>query len=127
METCSFLLDNRRDIRRTVVQLPDGVEVRTETDDLALIEPLREHVVLMAARAQGHRLSPPSDPLFAELLRNVDTIVVVHERTPQGIRVAETSRDPYVARLIQAYAEVVTLILQNGPREAAKRHPVPAS
>lgn len=49
-----------------------------------------------------------------------------HENTPKGVKVIETSRDPYVARLIQAHAEVVSLFIENGRQEMMRSHEVPA-
>jgi hypothetical protein len=48
-----------------------------------------------------------------------------HEQTPNGVRVVETSTDPYVAKLIQAHADVVTGFIRNGRSELMKNHPVP--
>ena len=47
------------------------------------------------------------------------------EKTAKGVKVAETSTDPYVARLIQAHAEVVSQFLANGHAEVRKNHPIP--
>jgi hypothetical protein len=40
--------------------------------------------------------------------------------------VKETSDDPYVVKLIQAHAEVVSLFIKNGFDEARRNHEVPA-
>jgi hypothetical protein len=52
-------------------------------------------------------------------------IAMEHERTAKGVRVVETSADPYVVKLIQAHAEVVSAFIANGHAEAMKDHPVP--
>jgi hypothetical protein len=59
------------------------------------------------------------------VFKHTDTIVMKYDRTPKGVRVVETSSDPYVARLIQAHADVVTAFINNGHAEAMKNHPVP--
>jgi uncharacterized protein len=51
---------------------------------------------------------------------------MAHEVTEKGVKVTETSTDPYVAKLIQAHADVVTNFIANGRAEAMKDHPVPA-
>jgi uncharacterized protein len=51
---------------------------------------------------------------------------MVREQTPKGIRVVETSTDPYVVKLIQAHAEVVSQFIKNGRAEAMKNHEVPS-
>jgi hypothetical protein len=48
-----------------------------------------------------------------------------YEFTPRGVRVVETSADPYVVKLIQAHADVVTLFVKNGRAEMMKNHDVP--
>jgi hypothetical protein len=45
---------------------------------------------------------------------------------PRGIRVTETSTDPYVVKLIQAHAEVLNAFIKNGRAEAMKNHDVPS-
>lgn len=40
--------------------------------------------------------------------------------------VTETSDDPYVVKLIQAHADIVSLIVNNGFSEAHRNHVVPA-
>ena len=66
------------------------------------------------------------DPLFAAVFSNAQKISIKVEKTDEGVRVVETSTDPYVARLIQAHAEVVNLFITNGRVEARKNHTVPA-
>jgi high-affinity K+ transport system ATPase subunit B len=39
--------------------------------------------------------------------------------------VSEASRDPYVVKLIQAHAQVVSAFIANGRSEMMKNHPVP--
>ena len=65
------------------------------------------------------------DPLFAELFRHADKIKMQHEDTEHGVRVVETSADPYVARLIKAHAKVVSGFVDRGFDEAMKNHAVP--
>ena len=45
--------------------------------------------------------------------------------TKNGVKVVETSDDPYVAKLIQAHAEVVNLFLKNGRTEMRQNHQPP--
>jgi hypothetical protein len=125
-DLCYFLADYGAQIRRTVTPLPNGADTRTESSNPALVDSLREHIISMSVHLQGHRLLGPDDPLLGELLRNRDEITVLHEPTPTGIRVVETSSDPHVVALIQAYARVVSLVIANGRTEMMKPHPVPS-
>lgn len=49
-----------------------------------------------------------------------------HEDTEHGVRVIETSEEPYVVTLIQAHAEVVSRFVERGFQEARLNHAVPA-
>lgn len=126
MEVFHFLVDHGKDIRRTIKVLPNGVETVTESDDPAIVDKLRVHVVSMSARVAEKRPIHQRDPLFAEVFKHAGDIAISHESTAKGIKVVETSGDPYVARLIQAHAEVVTLFIKNGRSEMMKNHEVPA-
>jgi hypothetical protein len=120
-----FLLDHRAEIRRTVTNVPGGVETLTESDVPETAEKLREHVRSMYRRLEDGRPIHARDPLFAEIFRNAEKIEMTMEDTEKGLRVRETSSDPYVAKLIQSHAEVVTRFLENGHSEMRKNHPVP--
>jgi hypothetical protein len=120
------LFDNRASITRQVTVLPEGVETLTESSDPAIAEVLQSHVASMAARVKEARPIHQRDPLFREVFKYADRIVMQHERTARGVKVVETSADPYVARLIQAHAEVVGAFIANGRAEMMKNHPVPA-
>lgn len=119
------LLTNRDKIRRTVKNLPNGVETLTETDDAELRGVLVEHVTAMYARVDEKRPIHLRDPLFAEVFAHADQIDMKFEETEKGVKVTETSDDPYVARLIQKHAEVVSLFLKNGHAEVRRNHSLP--
>jgi hypothetical protein len=125
MELFHYLLDQGDKIRRTVEELPDGVETLTESDDTQVAEKIREHVRSMYARLEEGRPIHRRDPLFDEIFRHADEIEMTMEPTEKGIRVRETSTDPYVVKLIQSHAEVVSAFIANGMSEMRKDHPVP--
>jgi hypothetical protein len=124
-ETFHFLLDHRDDIRRKVTRRKDGVETLTESDDAEVAAKIQEHVVAMHRRVTEPDPIRMRDPLFAAIFRNVDKIDMEIEKTPKGVRVTETSFDPYVAKLIRAHADVVSRFLENGYPEARANHPLP--
>ena len=105
--------------------LPDGVETLTESDVPETAAKLREHVRSMYGRLEEGRPIHARDPLFAEIFRNADKIRMTLDDTEHGLRVRETSDDPYVAKLIQRHAEVVSGFLANGHAEMRKNHPLP--
>lgn len=126
MELFHYLMDHGSEIRRTITKLPNGVDTRTESDNADVAARIQVHVRSMAARVEEARPIHMRDPLFREIFANADKITMTHENTPAGVRVVETSPDPYVARLIQAHAEVVSLFIKNGRREAMTNHEVPS-
>ncbi|QEF96457.1 DsrE/DsrF-like family protein [Stieleria maiorica] len=124
-EVFQFLLSNHDKIDRTVKELPDGVETLTESDTPDIADKIKEHVEWMEYRIKNTKPIRMRDPLFAELFRHTDKIKMVHEDTEKGVRVTETSADPYVAKLIQEHAKVVSGFVRRGFAEAMKNHAVP--
>jgi hypothetical protein len=125
MEMFHFLLDHREAIERTINELPDGVETLTESDDPEIAAAIREHVRAMYTRLDEERPIHRRDPLFAEIFEHADQIEMTMEETEHGLRVRETSSDPYVAKLIQSHARVVSAFIDNGYAEMRQNHPVP--
>jgi intracellular sulfur oxidation DsrE/DsrF family protein len=124
-EVFQFLLTNHEKIRREVKELPNGVETVTESDDKKIVDKIQEHVYWMQERIEKTQPIRMRDPLFAELFRHTDKIKMVHKNTNKGVRVTETSDDPYVATLIKAHAKAVSGFVERGFAEAMKNHPVP--
>jgi hypothetical protein len=125
MQVFHQLIDNRAKISRTVTPRADGIESLTESDDPAIATLIQTHVDAMVARVKEARPIHQRDPLFAEVFKHASQIAVRVEPTPAGVRVIETSGDPYVVKLIQAHADVVSLFLKNGREEMMKNHAVP--
>lgn len=125
MEGFHAMLDRRSEIRRTVTTRPDGVDTLTESDNPEVVRLIQTHVNAMYARVEEGRPIHVRDPLFRAVFDNADKIVMRQELTPKGVRVIETSADPWVAKLIQAHAEVVNLFVKNGRAEMMKNHDVP--
>jgi hypothetical protein len=120
-----YLLQHHDKIERTVTDREDGVETLTESNDPEIAAKIQEHVDAMYNRVEEGRPIHMRDPLFAEVFRHADKIKMRVESTDKGVRVVETSEDPYVARLIQAHARVVNLFIKNGFGEPHKNHTVP--
>lgn len=120
------LLTHRADIRREVKKTPNGVETLTESDKPEVAAAIQKHVASMEARVKNKNPIHARDPLFAELFRHADKIKFVYKPTAKGMHVIEASDDAYVARLIQAHADVVSLFLKNGFEEVQRNHDLPA-
>lgn len=125
MQTIHALFGRRADIKRTVTAIEGGVETLTESHDPGIAEAIRQHVSGMYRRLKDQRPIHARDPLFAELFRNAGKIELAMEATAHGLRVTETSKDPYVVKLIRAHADVVTAFLKNGHSEMMRTHDVP--
>jgi hypothetical protein len=126
MQVFHQLFDHRSEITRQVLLRQDGVETVTESANPEVTRLLQTHVVSMLARVRDQRPIHRRDPLFAELFRYAERIDARHELTNRGVRVIETSQDPYVVKLIQAHADVVSAFIANGRSEMMKNHPLPA-
>jgi hypothetical protein len=120
-----FLLANRAKIRRTITRTDKGVDTVTESDDPEVAAGIQTHVAAMHARVKEGRGIHLRDPLFREVFRHADKISMEITDTGKGVRVVETSDDPYVASLMHAHADVVSLFIENGHEEVRKNHAVP--
>lgn len=125
MQLFHQLFDHRSEISRQVVKRADGIETVTESKNPEVARLLRTHVESMLARVEDGRPIHRRDPLFAELFRYADRITARHDATADGVRVVETSDDPYVVLLLQAHADVVSAFIANGRAEMMKSHPLP--
>jgi hypothetical protein len=119
------LFAHRAQIVRTVTRQADGVITLTESSDSEVARTIQQHAQAMLGRVKEARPIHRRDPLFRELLKYADRIVATYELTPSGIRVVETSTDPYVVKLIQAHADVVSAFIANGHAEMMTNHPLP--
>jgi hypothetical protein len=125
MQLFHQLFDHRAEITREVTKLENGIETVTESKNPEVVRLLQAHVASMLARVKDARPIHQRDPLFAELFRYADRIDAKYEVTAAGVRVVETSKDAYVALLIQAHADVVSGFIANGRAEMMKNHPLP--
>ncbi len=120
-----YLLDHRDQIRRKVTDLPNGIETVTESDDAAVAAKIQEHVAAMYDRVENVHPIHMRDPLFREIFAHAKKISLKMTETDKGVRVTETSDDPYVAKLLQAHARVVSLFIQHGRPELHRNHALP--
>lgn len=92
---------------------------------VAVAAKIREHVRAMEARLRKGRPIHRRDPLFAALFAHAKHIRMQVEETANGVRVHETSADPYATKLIRAHAAVVSRFLAEGWDEVQRNHEVP--
>ena len=108
------LIDNHGSITREIEKLDDGVVTVTRTSDPELVETLQTHVAQMYELLESGGSIRHWDALFAEIFEHADQIAMETELLDDGIRVRETSSDPYVVKLIQAHAEKVNEFVARG-------------
>lgn len=120
-----FLIDNRDKITRTVTKTDSGVDTLTESNDAEVAQQIKGHVASMKSRIHDAKPIHQRDPFFVEIFKNADKIEMAIVPTEKGVRVRETSKDPYVVKLIQAHADVIDKFLANGRSEMHEDHELP--
>ena len=125
MKTIHALFDDHNKITRTVKNISNGVETVTESDDPKVKALIVEHALAMKARLEKKQPIRQWDPLFAELFKHSDKIKMELTNTAKGVKVTETSTDPYVVKLIQAHAAGVSEFVKEGMSSMHKEHPLP--
>ncbi|QDV24643.1 hypothetical protein [Aureliella helgolandensis] len=121
-----YLIEHRDAIRRSVKNIPQGVETLTESDDDEVASRIQVHVEAMYDRLENAHPIRMRDPLFRAVFAFSKKIQMEVEHTDHGVRVRETSDDAYVVKLIQAHAMIVSLWIKNGYSELPKNHAAPA-
>ena len=120
------LLGNHELIRREVKQLPNGIEATTESDNAEVAALIQNHVRAMKVRLEKDARIRQWDPIFVAIFDNAGKIRMEIVETPQGVRVRETSDDPWVAKLIQSHAVMVSGFVSRGSEESVLEHQPPA-
>jgi YHS domain-containing protein len=67
------------------------------------------------------------DPLFAALFEHADKIDLKISSTEKGVKVVETSTDPYVAQIIQSHAQEISNFVKEGMAGMHRRHEAPGA
>ena len=80
----------------------------------------------MSARVKEARPIHQRDPLFREVFKNADKIVVRYQQTPKGLKVVETSVDPYVVEAHPGARRGRDGLHRQRPRRGDEDHAVPA-
>jgi hypothetical protein len=103
-------------IKRTVINLPDGIRTVTESDDPELGATLASHVAGMLQRVQDGRdpKLPIQSPTLEIIFRNKDKITTSVEATEKGVAVVQTSADAETVRALQKHAAEVSDLAKRG-------------
>ena len=108
MQTIHKLFADNKKIKRTVKNIPGGIETLTEASDPKTVVLLQEHVAAMKVRLENKQPMRMWDPLFAVLFQNADKVKMTVTNTKTGVIINETSGDPYVVKLLQEHAKAVS-------------------
>jgi predicted methyltransferase len=102
-------------IKRSVTHLPDGIRTVTESDDPAVARAIKAHVASMSGRLKDGREFNLFSTTLPVIFDNADKIKSAVEMTDKGVIVTRTTSDAKVAAALQAHANEVTELVQEGP------------
>jgi plastocyanin len=126
MSAIHRLLADHEKIRRTVKDIPNGVETATTSADPNLTALIREHVRQMKSRLESGEPIRQGDPLFREIFANHEHIHMSIEDVPGGARVTETADEPRVVPLVRQHARrAVSEFVAEGMPRAMRPTPLP--
>ncbi|MBB6054033.1 hypothetical protein [Armatimonas rosea] len=125
MQTIHKLFADNKKIKRTVKNIPGGIEALTEATDPKTVALLQEHVAAMKIRLEKNQPMRMWDPLFAVLFQNADKVKMTVENTKRGVKITETSSDAYVVKLLQEHAKAVSGFVKDGIAGMHVSHPAP--
>ena len=127
MTTIHALFAARDKVKRRIDNLPNGARTLTESDDKKVAKLIQKHVPAMEERVANDEPLPPMrfHPLFIALIENVEKVAFEYDATEGGVEVTYTSDDPYVVKLIQEHAKLVSRFIQNGMTEIHKPYTLP--
>jgi len=119
------LLERHHAIERQLEHIDGGIRAVTTSADPEVVALLQDHVPAMHRRLLENFPLRRWDPLYVEIFENRDRIHMAIELLENGVRVVETSDDPYVAQLIQAHGAAVTGFAAEGHQAAQRPSPLP--
>ena len=109
----AMLFDNQK-IKRSVVNLPEGIRTVTESEDEGVARAIKAHVASMEKRLYEGRVFNLFSPTLPVLFDNKDKIKTVVEMTGKGSIVTQTSSDAAVVAALQAHAVEVSELARDG-------------
>lgn len=110
------LVMNHDRIKRTVTNLPNGVQTVTESDDSKVAALIKEHVATTVQRVQkgdDPRL-PMETPAVHSIFTNTEKIRTSTETTAKGVVVVQTSDDSATVAALQQHAAEVSELVEGG-------------
>lgn len=114
MQLVHEMLQGHDKIKRSVVNLPNGIRTVTEADDAQVAQSIKAHVASMEKRLNEGRVFNLFSPTLPVLFENKDNIRTTVEMTGKGAIVTQTSSDPKVVAALQAHAVEVSELAHGG-------------
>ena len=121
----SKLLERHTELKRETEKLPNGIIVRTTSDNPELVKVLIEHVESMERRFGKGRAIRSWDPLFAALFEYRDQIKMEYHPIENGVEAKLTAEDPKLVELIYAHDETLHGFVNEGFEAGRRESPVP--
>ncbi len=125
MQTIHSLFDEHKKVNRTVTKTENGVVTVTESDDPKVQAMIVEHVWAMKSRLEKKQPIRMWDPLYRALFEHADKIKMEIVNTEKGVKVIETTTDPYVVKLLHSHSDGVSEFVAEGMAVMHKRHELP--
>ena len=114
MRLVHTMIFNHEQIKRTVINLSDGIRTITESDDPQVAQAIKAHVASMERRLGDGKEFNLFSPTIPVLFANRDKIKTVVATTDKGSTVTQTSSDPEVVAALQAHAVEVSELARDG-------------
>ena len=108
------LFDRHTEIRRSVQEIPGGVQTTTESESADLTALLQAHVSSMYTHLNQRSEVTCMSPSLPTLFRNANAYTRQLTFSAKGVVVTERSSDPEITRLIRKHAQEVTGFVQDG-------------
>ncbi|GAB6035064.1 hypothetical protein [Galenea microaerophila] len=119
------LLERHTELKRETEKLPNGITVRTTSDNPELVKVLIEHVEGMKRRFGKGRAVRSWDPLFAALFEYRDQIKMEYHPIENGVEAKLTAEDPKLVELIYAHDKTLHGFVNEGFEAGRRESPVP--
>jgi hypothetical protein len=114
MDLVHDLLVNHGAITRTVVHLPNGIRTLTESSHPEIAALIVAHVESMEARLEEGEVFNLFSQSLPTIFENYDQIQSEFDYTDKGVAVVQTSDDPTIVEALQAHAQEVTEMVDEG-------------
>ena len=114
MRVIHQLFANHDQIRRSVKDVPGGVQTLTESDNPEISALIQQHVTSMHQRLEDGRWFAMMSRTLPILFRNADRYQRQSQTVPNGMAVTKTSDDAELAEVLREHAQEVSQFVRDG-------------